>query len=289
MGSITSPSRSPAARRERRKFSIIAALVVVAVVVVAISWIATFPATSSHIVCTGEARLGNVTAWYPFSFIAAPFNGSETGALLIWENYTVAGTYHNYTTRVSTSAASGDVTLGSATGGNWTIYSDTNSTLAGAGQSYPCASAMIAFLGPPNGPASEAWSGGTIASGLRVDSGLPSDFNASFRCSVINESSNCAVSSTFDLNFTNGNGEVNTCGKTNPASMDLKGSQLAVRLPFSLNGSVYSVPIGPSPLGGMVGWFNYTFPADGGVWQYESLPAVDSMSSGLVFSYSPCP
>jgi hypothetical protein len=289
MESITPPSRSPAAEQKRRRFSIIAALVVVTVVIVAISLIATFPATRNHIVCTGETRLGNVTAWYPFSFIAAPYNGSETGALLVWENYTVSGTYHNYTTRVPTNAASGDVTLGSATGGNWTIYSATNSTFSGPGRSDPCASSMIAFLGPPNGPTSEAWGGGTVASGLRIDAGLPSQFNASFRCSVINESSNCAVSSTFDLNFTQANGEVNTCGKMNPELMDVKGSQLAVRIPFSLNGSGYSIPIGPSPPSGMIGWFNYTFPADGGVWQYESLPGVDSMNSGLVFSYSPCP
>ena len=256
--------------------------------VAAISIVASLPAATNHVLCSGKLRLGNVTAWYPFAFVAAPFNGSETGALLIWQNYTVDGTYHNYTTRVPTGATFGGVSLGSATGGNWTIYTAMNSTLAGPGPSYPCSSPMVAFLGPPNAPTSETWSGGTIASGLRVDSGLPSDFNSSFRCAVINESSNCAVSSTFDLDFARDDGHIDTCGQSSPYAMSVQGSQLAVSLPFFWNGSSYSVPIGPSAQSGMTGWFNYSFPADDGVWQYEALPGVESAGSGLVFSYSPC-
>ena len=127
-----------------------------------------------------------------------------------------------------------------------------------------------------------------MASELRVDAGLPSAFNASLQCRIINESSNCAVSSTFNLDFARATGQVDTCGKTTPTTMMIKGGQLSVGIPFYSNGTTYSVPIGASAQSGMMGWFNYTFPADGGMWQYESLPGVESMNSGLVFSYSPC-
>jgi hypothetical protein len=274
---------------KRRAYSIIAVVTVAVIVVTAITVITAFPAAKNHVVCDAGARLGNVTAWYPYSFVAGPFKGSESGALLVWENYTVGGRYINETTRIPTSAGSGDVAVGAATGGNWTVFSAANSTAAGPGASDPCSSRMIALLGPPNAAAAEAWSGATVATGLKVDTGLPSAFNASFRCSVINESSNCAVSSTFDLNFSRTEGQVDTCARATPVAMTVRGSELAVSIPFSWNGGSYSVPVGPSEQGGMTGWFNYTFPADSGIWQYESLPGIPDAGSGLVFSFSPCP
>ncbi len=243
----------------------------------------------THVRCDGQARLGNVSAWYPYSFIAAPYNGSESGELRVWENYTVGGVYRNLTSAIPTSVVSGDVKLGWATGGNWTVFSSGNSTVQGNGLSDPCTASMIAFLGPPNGPVSEAWGGGIVATGIRTDAGLPSSFNASDRCALINESADCAVSAHFDLNYTRAMGEVNTCGKLDVASLNVTGEQLVATIPFAWNGRHYDVPIGPSPQGGMFAWFNYTFPANGGVWQYESLPGLFGTSSGLVFSYSPCP
>lgn len=264
-------------------------IVVIAIVTASIALIGFETRAAGHVVCVRVEELGNVSAWYPYSFIAAPFGGSESGMIREWSNYTLNGQYHNLTIANPTSIGSGNVTLILATGGNWTIFSASNVTVSGGGGSNPCTSSMIALLGPPNGVVSEIWGGATVATGLRIESGLPFSFNASLRCKVINESSNCAVSSTFDLNFTHAEGEVNTCGKTAPSVMNLTGQQLAVNIPFSRNGITYSVPIGPSVQSGMTGWFNYTFPANGGIWQYQSLSGVASSTSGLVFSYSACP
>ena len=244
---------------------------------------------SSRIVCQGQDRLGNVSAWYPLAFVAAPYEGSESGNLRMWDNYTVGGLYHNTTFDDPTSIGSGNVTLGWATGGNWTIFSAINISEPVAGPSLPCTSSMIAFLGPPNGPVSEIWGGETVASGLVADVGLPSSINSSLRCGLINESSDCAVSSIFSLNFTRSSGEVNTCGKLSPATLAVMGGQLAVDIPFPSNGTVHWVPVGPSSENGMMGWFNYTFPADGGIWQYQYLPGISDSTSGLVFSYATCP
>lgn len=288
-GPGTIASTIPHSRGKRRWTLITVVMLVIAIVTVSTVLVTFETAVAGHVVCVGLQELGNVSAWYPYSFVAAPYGGSESGMLHVWSNYTLNGQYHNLTIANPTSVESGNVTLILATGGNWTIFSASNVTVSGGGGSNPCTSSMIALLGPPNGVVSETWGGAVVASGLRTDSGLPSSFNASFRCSVINESPDCAVSSTFALNFTHSEGEVNTCGETVPSVLDVTGRQLAVNIPFSRNGTIYSVPIGASMQNGMTGWFNYTFPANGGIWQYQSLTGVTSSTSGLVFSYSTCP
>lgn len=243
---------------------------------------------SSHVFCTGESRIGNVSAWYPYAFVAAPYDGSVSGKLVIWDNNTVAGGWRNFTSTFQPTAASGDVILGDAAGGNWTIYSAINHTATGGGRSSPCTAPLLATLGPPNGPASDEFGGATVASGLQNDTGLPSTFNASSHCSSFGAPPNCAVSSTFDLNFTRADGQVDTCGNSNAVTMDVMGPQMEAYVPFNENGTTYSVPVGPSAESGMVGWFNYTFPAEGGVWEYQLVPGISSSDTGLVFSYAPC-
>jgi hypothetical protein len=265
-------------------------LVVAAVVVIASVAVIEFrTTTSSHVICVGKTPLGNVTAWYPYAFVASPYEGSVSAKLVIWDNYTIGGVWRNLTTTFFPTPASGDVVVGYAAGGNWTIYSAANMTATGGGKSSPCTSPMLATLGPPNGPTSYVFGGWSVASGLRNDTGLPSTFNASSYCSWWGAPPNCAVSSTFDLNFTKADGQVDTCGIANPATMNVTGPQMEVYVPFSWNGTVYSVAIGPSAESGMIGWFNYTFPANAGVWQYQFLPGISSGDSGLVFSYSVCP
>ena len=263
--------------------------VAVAVVVAGVGLYEHDNAAAHRVVCVGVTQLGNVSAWYPFDFIAAPFNGSESGTLIVWQNSTANGTYHNFTSKVPTDVSSGDVLLGWATGGNWTIFSAANATLSGGGSSSPCTASMIALLGPPNGVDSGDWGGAVVATGLEVDTELPWTFNASSRCAAIGEAADCAVSSTFDLNYSSPSGAVDTCERSSPSNLDISGRQMLAQIPFELGGVLHSVPIGPSVEAGMTGWFNYSFPADGGVWHYSSIPGVDSSSSGLVFSYSACP
>jgi hypothetical protein len=273
----------------RTRTVVFIALVTVVLVVAAVGFVELLSVPQERVACVGVEIRGNVSAWYPLSFVAAPFNGSESGKLVEWYNYTVNGTYYTTVTKVPTAAASGNVTVGYATGGNWTIYSAKNATMSGGGPSSPCTSSLLALLGPPNPPSGGIWSGGTVASGLRVDSGLPSSFNASFRCSEFGLPPDCAVSATFNLNFSSPTGNVTTCGRTAPVTLDTMGREMLVDIPFVSNGITYSVPIGASSEIGSVGWFNYTFPADGGIWQYSPLSGVDSSTAGLVFSYSSCP
>ena len=269
---------------------LIALAVAVAVVVVASLVITLYeiPVSPSHTICVGETKVGNVTAWFPYAFVASPYQGTGSGELRIWANSSVNGTYRNLTTRVATDAAGGDVKLGEAAGGNWTVDTATNQTIEGSGFSYPCSSSLIAVLGPVNGPASDSFGGGTIATGLRNDTGLPSSFNASAHCESFGAPADCAMSTTFNLNFTVASGSINTCGKAGSFSMDLTGQELSVRVPFYWDSTLHYVPTGPVPLTGMTAWFNYTFPANGGIWQYQELPGYAGGTSGLVFSYSAC-
>jgi hypothetical protein len=287
-----SPPTPPLPRRPRDRRTLAAAValaVVLTVVVASVIEFASILPFSNHVICTGVTRLGNVSAWYPYAFVAAPYNGSVSGKLVIWSNYTIGGTWRNLTSTFRPTAASGDVILGDASGGNWTIYSAANMSEAGGGKSSPCSAPFLATLGPPNGPASDSFGGVLVASGLHNDTGLPSTFNASSHCTAFGAPPNCAVSSAFDLNFTRSIGQVNTCGNANDATMDVKGQQMEAYVPFFSNETNYMVPIGPSTESGMIGWFNYTFPADGGVWQYQYVPGISTSESGLVFSYASCP
>lgn len=289
MASGVSLHSSPPPRSRRGAITALVSILVVASVLAAsILVLESDSVPPSHVECVGQVRLGNVSAWYPYAFFAAPFNGSESGMLRVWENYTVGGTYHNLTSDIPVAVADGDVKLGWAAGGNWTVYDATNISVSGVGRSYPCIASTVASLGQPNGPASENWGGDTVATGLRNDSGLPWSFNSSYRCGLINESPDCAVSAEFDLNFSHAEAMVDTCGVSVPTILKVTGGQFVAKIPFSSNGVSSQVPVGLSAEVGATAWFNYTFPANGGVWQYQSLPGIESSNSGLVFSYSSC-
>lgn len=276
--------------KTQRKLLVVGVVAVAVAVVLAPLFVVEFGGSrQDHVVCAGVGRLGNVSAWFPFAFVAAPFNGSAVSELIIWQNYTVGGVYHNLTSHVPVSVGLGDVAQGWAVGGNWTISSDSNVTVEGSGPSLPCSGPLIASLGPPNGPASEAWGGGIIAYGLKTDVGLPSSFNATQRCAAINASPTCAVSAIFDLNFTRSEGSIDTCGRASATTFNVIGQEIAAAIPFSGNGTTHLVPVGPSSVAGMTGWFNYTFPPNGGIWQYMSLQGIAGGSSGLVFSHVDCP
>jgi len=275
-------------RQRRRTWFAVAAVVAVVVIASLAIGLDLFPAPTSHMICVGETRLGNVTAWFPYAFAASPYGGSESGELRIWTNYTVGGSYLNITSGIPTKATEGNMSLGQASGGNWTVYTASNRSVSGSGRSYPCTGLLLATLGPPSGPAGDSFGGGTVATGLQNDTDLPFEFNASAHCESFGAAPTCAVSSVFDLNFTHGSGNVDTCGQARPSSMNLTGQPMEVGVPFVWKGTSYSVPVGPSPVSGMTAWFNYTFPANGGMWEYQDLPGYAGGTSGLVFSYTDC-
>jgi hypothetical protein len=291
MPDTTTTPVSPRERGKRWFRTSILSIVIAAVVIVGAwaAWISIGSRTESHVACVEVTRVGNVSAWYPFDFAAAPFNGSESGVEVTWWNISNGTSFHNLTTHYPTSNSDGNVSLAAGTGGNWTIYNSRNETVGGAGPAYPCSSPLIAVLGPANSVSGLAFGGGTVASGLRTDSGLPSSLNASELCADVGDQPNCAVSATFDVNYSRADGQVDTCDEPGPFHLNLTEEQLEIQIPFQVNGTEYSVPVGPAAQIGAFGWTDYSFPGDGGVWDYQVLRGVTGGGSGLVFSYSPCP
>jgi hypothetical protein len=158
---------------------------------------------------------------------------------------------------------------------------------------------MVAYFS--SNPAQGFNSGGVSwwplsASSPVSDEGLPTQLNGSQLCAQVENVSysSCAVGSEFDMNFEKATGTVNTCGSTEDRVLTLESLGWPVIVPFQRNGQSYSVPLDASGMNsanyanGTFAWYNYTFPANGGIWQYDNLAETSSMGAGLVFSYSPC-
>ncbi len=131
-----------------------------------------------------------------------------------------------------------------------------------------------------------------LAVGLVSETNLPIGLNGSQLCTTIeNYSPDCAVGALFNLNFQSATGVVNTCGSSQPQVIRLTSQGMPLDAPFSWNGQTHSVPLNlaNSASGGSLVWYNYTFPANTGIWQYDNLAQTSSTGAGLVFSYSPCP
>jgi hypothetical protein len=97
------------------------------------------------------------------------------------------------------------------------------------------------------------------------------------------------------MNFQSATCTVDTCGSSHAQVLRIESEVWPVTDPFRLNGATHSVPIDPSGTdstsyaNGTYAFYNYTFPADGGIWQYDNPAQTSSTGAGLVFSYLPCP
>ena len=181
-------------------------------------------------------------------------------------------------------------------------------SVVGLESTSPCPTSLVALHG-----SLWEWIAGLLppmATGLENDSTLPTSLNTSWLCNVWDHEPQgpgwnpptCPESSTLNVSFGRATGTVNTCSSLAPETMTLKGSAVAVRIPFSWSGREWSVPAVVSMNSGQFStWafpgltsfgtsltFQYAFPV-GGIWSYESVAAGNSAGSGLVFSYSPCP
>jgi len=96
------------------------------------------------------------------------------------------------------------------------------------------------------------------------------------------------------LNFRQATGVVNTCGLTHAVVLPFQTTGWPVTTPFEYDGVASNVPlslsgeIGASFENGTFSWYNYTFPSNGGIWEYDELPQSLGAGAGLTFSYSPC-
>jgi hypothetical protein len=249
----------------------------------------------SHTECRLGQPVGNVTVWRPGAVVASPYRGSESGSVL----GSAEKPWGYFNESQPTFVTDGNVTMYYLGPTNWTVFSIHNVSVLGLGPDSPCDSPLIGFHSPQ--PAQGVTVGGAASwplfSRLMSDSGLPTVLNASELCAAIENLSNghCAVGAQFDLNFQRATGVVNTCGLSQPQVLRLTSDSWPLRAPFVDNGTTFSVPLDDNAWGGSpeylnqtFEWYNYTFPANTGTWQYDDLSQTSSTGSGLVFSYSPC-
>lgn len=243
--------------------------------------------------CSLGRALGNETVWMPGAVIAAPCLGTEYGTVVLWGK----SPYLSGTASQPTRVGSGNVTAFWVDYDNITIYSLVHGV--GAGRPLPCLHGMVSVFSP--NPSEDSNSGGVVwwpvASNLTSDSGLSLGLNASQLCSEVENVSNptCGVSATFDLNFETASGTVDTCGRPTGETISLKSLAWPESVPFSWKGVQYEIPLypdggsNPSFSNGTYAGYNYTFPANGGIWKYDNLADTSATGAGLVFSYSRCP
>ena len=249
----------------------------------------------SHADCEVNQEVGNLTVWMPAAVVAAPYLGSEEGSVAIW------GTSHVGTSTLTqeTTVAGGNVTAYYVSFANVTVFSLANVTTTGPGPESHCSGGLVAYFSP--NPSQGLRSGGVtlwpIASELKTDSGIAPGLNASQLCNEVENTSynGCAVGAQFDVNFDRATGTVDTCGSSQDQVIRDHSQAWPVTTPYHHDGQTTLIPIDPagtnSPgyANGTYAWYNYTFPANGGIWQYDDLAQTSSTGAGLVFSYSPCP
>lgn len=249
----------------------------------------------SHSECVIDDRLGNVTVWLPAAVVSAPYLGSESGLVAAWGESPLGV----FTASQITSVLDGNVTAYYVGYTNWTVFTQSSELKPGPGANASCSGPLMAFFSP--NPAMGLRSGGIsywpLYSHLVSEVGLPMGLNGSQLCSAVEETSygSCAVGGQFDINFEKATGTVDTCGVNQPQVVRLASQEWPVTAPFIWNDQSFSVPLNLTGMNG-VGWsngtfafYNYTFPANGGVWQYDDLSETSSTGAGLVFSYASCP
>ncbi len=249
----------------------------------------------SHVICDRTPALGNITVWNPGAVVAAPYLGSVSGAVLVWTKTPSATVW----ARVAYSPQeSGNVTAILVGFENWTIFGERNATLSGPGQQQPCRANLVGYLSqrPSGGLRHGGIASWNLYGGLVSDTGLADGLNGSQLCERVQNTSysGCGVGAQFDLNFQSPSGELDTCGESSPAQLDVSSIGWPTTAPFSIRGGVSEVPLSfagdnaPGFSNGTAAWYNYTFPANGGIWQYQNLAETSATGAGLVFSYASC-
>jgi hypothetical protein len=249
----------------------------------------------SHTECQLDQNLGNLTVWAPAAVVAAPYHGTESGSVVVWSKFPWGGASASQVTTLS----NGSVRAYWVGFENWTVSTTKNVSISGPGPQTPCTSSMVALFasGPAQGMRSGGISWWQVATNLTSDTNVPTQLNSSALCAQVENTSyaGCAVGAQFDMNFQKETGSVDTCGEVQNQVLPVQSVGWPIAVPYLRGGHSYSVPLETSwensanYANGTYAWYNYTFPANGGVWQYDNLAQTSSTGAGLVFSYSPCP
>lgn len=266
-------------------------------VVVVTTMVATNPGWGffSHTQCQVDQRVGNLTVWLPAAVVASPYHGSESGSVTIWGESPLGTS----TLTQATTVIDGNVTAYYVDFTNWTVFSLTNHSENGPGPVSPCSTSLVGYFS--DNPSQGLRSGGAtqepFASQLVSDINLNQSLNGSQLCKLIENTSyqDCAIGAQFDMNFQSPTGTVDTCGMSQDQVLRDRSEGWPISASFQQGRHAYTIPLDPSGensanyANGTYAWYNYTFPADGGIWQYDNLADTSDTGAGLVFAYSPCP
>lgn len=272
----------PRARGRNRTIVVGVLAVAVAVGLAAPTFVGSW-APLAHWTCQDQALVAHETdRWIPTVLVNSPYLGSASGNGSM--NWTFPGAWngppppsgHILRTGWGTSAKNGTAAAALFTA-NASLYQLGNETQWGPGANVRCTQPFaVAFQSPTIYAATTAR--------IHTQSNL-SDVGEADNASAYASPSNVSRVAFINNSFSQANSQnISTCGApalTRPFQSDF----LTVDIPFTIDGQTialpYVLPFTES--------FNYTFPANGGVWQVDNLAiGPGAPGGGWAFSYSPC-
>ena len=271
------------APRRGRRTLVVLALAAAIVVIPAATWFAPW-APLAHWTCqTGNAVARETDRWIPAVLVNSPYLGSASGnGSMSW---TFPGAWNGpppapgqvLRTGWGTSASNGTAAAALFMV-NATLYRLVNLTAWGPGTNTRCSGAYSAELDAPS-----IYGGSSTL--IHTHTNL-SDADEASNISAFDSPSNVSRLVFIDDGFTRANEQyISTCGSPG-VTRPFVTSFLTAGLPFTVGGRTVTAPyIFP-----FVQAFNYTFPADGGIWQVDDLAiGPNAPGGGWAFSYTPCP
>ncbi len=269
-------ANSPAIRRRpRRKYALLGG-VVGAVFVVALflfTLIGTW-APVAHWTCTTTGSGPQFTdRWLPVVLLNSPYGGTASGVGVL-----PAGFPGGLSIPMGwgTSATNG-TSAGAFFEVNWSVQGLGNVVTLGPGTNNRCSASQRVVLESPT-------QYGGVSRSIPVSSDL-TDFGEANNLTIAAGPSGTTQTPQFNNAFTASNGvSISTCGGPGK-TLPVRTLGLTIGFPTPNNSSgptlLYWLPFQQ--------FFNYTFPANFGVWQVDNLSSPGGPGGGWAFSYAPCP
>jgi hypothetical protein len=273
----------PKASSKNRAIAVGVVAVAIAVGLAAPTFVGSW-APLAHWTCQDQALVAHETdRWIPTVLVNSPYLGSASGnGSMDWAfpgawNGPPPPPGHMLRIGWGTSAKNGTAATALFTA-NASLYQLGNVTQWGPGANVRCAQPFaIAFQSPTTYAAT--------TSRIHTQSNL-SDLGEADNVSAYDSPSNVSRLAFINNSFSFSNSEnISTCGGP-VLTRPFQSSFLTIDVPFTVAGRTialpYVLPFTES--------FNYTFPANGGVWQVDNLATgPGAPGGGWAFSYLPCP
>lgn len=269
----------------RRRVTVIAGAVAVSVLVgLAVPTFLGGWAPLAHWECRDQNLVSHeVNRWIPAVLVNSPYMGYGSGEGLM--NWTFPGAWngpppppgHILRTGWGTSTKNGTAATALFTV-NASLYQLGNVTQWGPGANVRCTQPFAVVFQSPT-------LYGSTSAIIHTQTNL-SDAGEADNVSAHDDPSNVSSAVFINNSFSQANSEdISTCNGPS-LTRPFQSSFLTINVPFTVAGRTiappYVLPFTES--------FNYTFPANGGVWHVDSLAiGPGAPGGGWAFSYSPCP